>query len=240
MTTASLEDIEFWWASNADRRDFGYVLPGYQPTLPNGDSPNPVYDDLIPIHELADWCENHDWINVHRNLNLYSGRSQDCSVKSGPLLFDFDNSDENLIVACSTTQAALRFLLTSYSLDPIRDCRTFFSGRKGFHIELRPGGINPDLLRTTGYFGRSQIEQDLIDHLRQLFGVEVETVNALDSEGTVLDTTKEAKRVNESNNVWSDNGVVRKMKMVFVPTDVILSGVPDKLLDELVSESTLE
>lgn len=148
MTTPDWEDLELWWASDKDRRDFGYALPAYQPTLSNGDLPELVDDDLIPIQDLMGWCESHDWVNVHRSLKLYSGRSQDSPVLSGPFLFDFDNSGENLLAACSTTQEALGFILSEYSLDPIRDRRTFFSGRKGFHIELRPAAIKLELLRT--------------------------------------------------------------------------------------------
>ena len=160
---------------------------------------------------------------------------------SGPFLFDFDNSGENLLAACSTTQEALGFILSEYSLDPIRDRRTFFSGLKGFHIELRPAAIKLELLRTRR--GRTRIEWELIEHLRQWSGIEMDNPNVadnvLDPDGTILDPQHCAKRVNESINVWLAKGVVRKMKMVLVPTDVIRSGKPESLVEELVNQSTL-
>jgi hypothetical protein len=63
--------------------------------------------------------------------------------------------------------------------------------------------------------------------------------NVLDPDGTILYPQHCAKRVNESINVWLAKGVVRKMKMVLVPTDVIRPGKPESLVEELINQSTL-
>ena len=185
---------EFWWLSVEQRNQFSFVCPSHQNELPNDRVSELTYGQRIRVSHLSAWCEAHHWVNVHRGLTLYSTQSGQSKTLCGPFLLDFDNSEEDLVSASMCVAESLRFLIRELKIDPLRDCRVFFSGRKGFHIELRPMALDP--ASTTYRRQRPRFHWDLIEHVRGACGFKDDPTNQLNSTGTVLDPVHDSKRVN--------------------------------------------
>ena len=232
----SLDEDEFWWLSPEEKEGFKYIRPGYQNKLPNDVIPDVKFGGRIKINNLTFWCSEHRMENVHREFNLYLKGVRKCDTLEGPVLLDFDNSDENLESACKCTTEALRFLQYNLGINLSADCRVFFSGRKGFHIELRPIAIVSELLERAGHFQRPLLHLKLIRRLQSNFGLSG-TTNQLDQKRTFLDKEHQAKRINGSVNAWTSNGHVYRRKMVPVVPERLASEDPTSLVSQLVRES---
>ena len=234
---SEVEELEFWWLSPSERTKFEYVLPGYQESLPNDDVPDPIYGGRVKVDQLSRWCDGHQWLNVHRKLNVYSQQAEECEVLEGPILLDFDNGEEDLVSACRCSREALKFLQDEHQINVMEDCRVFFSGRKGFHIELRPTAVEPESLERVGRHRRRRFKKALIRRLRGAFRVNCDIANLLDLRGTVLDKDRDAKRINGSVNAWVDKGLVRKRRMLQVVAQELLEERPERLVAQLARRS---
>ncbi len=82
-------------------------------------------------------CKN---TNIYRTLEIFDRNTQK-AILLGPFLIDIDNSGENLDDAQDLTKQVVSYLTKSLCLS-LNDLRIFFSGRKGFNVEVRPQAFN--------------------------------------------------------------------------------------------------
>ena len=235
-----LSGLEFWWMTPEERSKFKYVWPAFQDVLPNDHLPDLRYTKKVALDELVDRCAAHRWINVHRKLRLYAEASGDGETLEGPILLDLDNDNEGLnemerlVSACQCTSRALE-LLQAKGIDLSEECRVFFTGRKGFHIEIRPSAVDsasraPVVRRV---WKRTGLDWQVIDNLSPYKGT-----NELDNARTVLDSPHDAKRINGSVNAWRE-GHERTIhrQMIPLPAHDIVGRAPTALVPELVRRS---
>ena len=190
------------------------------------------------IVELEGWCRRHNLLNVHRELTLYERESGDCETMEGPVVLDFDNEQEDLDAACKCVGETLRFLQLSLGINLAADCRVFFTGRKGFHIEIRPHAVETDLLEPTGHFERTRLAKKIIEKLQRTFGTSPKYMNQLDKQGTMLDRDHTAKRINGSINAWN-NGHICYRKVLLVTPETLLNEGPNSLVPRLMRQSEI-
>ena len=215
------------------------MLPGHQEKLPNDNDTRPKmkHGRRIRIENLANWVTEHQLVNVHRDFNLYSKGVGECDTLEGPILFDIDKGEKNLVAPCKCAAESLKFLRQNVGVNLLEDCRVLFSGRKGFHIELRPSAIPLHLLEHHGSFGRTLLDLELIKYIRRAFKTRAVNSNQLDHEGTVLDPQALNKRINGSINAWSEDRNIHYRKMVPIEPNRLLLGNPNELVAELMRQS---
>ena len=146
-----MRDTDFWWLSPEEARQYRYVDLFHQE--PYSDEPNTDKDPLPPkkwngprprledIHKRTLDFKNK---NVFRSWALY-----DCADSGGqiigPFLLDIDRFIEPELGQTPDLGTALkdtRLLVHQYcSKLKDGDYRLFFTGHKGFHIEIRPAAI---------------------------------------------------------------------------------------------------
>lgn len=233
----NLTDLEFCWLSSNDRVRFRYVQPGFQEELPNDNLPKVVFDRRLTLDQLAGWCAEHQNLNVHRTLQLYAQASGACATLEGPILLDIDNEREDLVSAYLCTREALNCLKQSLDIKLTSDCRVFFSGRKGFHIELRPSAVRPELLGPATRSGRPKLHVKLTQYVSGALGHPTTNVGSLDQKGTILDPEHGCKRINGSINAWSCDGKLTRRGCIAVARDLIVAGEPDALMGTLTRQS---
>jgi hypothetical protein len=119
-----------------------------------------MWQEHLAAGQLSRWRELHRNVNVHRRFAV---TATDGTELLGPVLLDMDCEEEimgtehTLVGRRSDLAAAQR--LTCLVVEKLGagiaqdDLRVFFSGRKGFHVELRPSAL--------GIVGTRQQQMDL-------------------------------------------------------------------------------
>ncbi len=164
------ETSDFWWLSETQASQVWSVGFGHHAPLTDDDEPSLVtIDDREPVipgwfhslggqnnlsrnfrlyaaHVLSSWSSACQNTNVYRTLRLYPKSSRNEPVV-GPFLIDIDNQDwtngysENLEDARIVAVRTVELLTSRRDLAEGRDFRVFFSGRKGFNIEVCPTAL---------------------------------------------------------------------------------------------------
>jgi len=153
---------DFWWVTEQELIKYPWVEVLHQQPYsdhPNGPQPTEVitYHSVSPggrlchtrrryrVDFLVKWRHVCGNTNVFRSLYLYSAEEEGTTL-AGPLVIDIDsdsvlssggyfpNIDHSL-------QTARRILDDHLSRLPETDYRVFFTGHKGFSIEVRPGAL---------------------------------------------------------------------------------------------------
>jgi hypothetical protein len=224
---------DFWWlpqsfGSAQLRMSVGHHDPlgdDEQPCLENwlrsldsGGVPSTA-GSLYPLSFVASWQALWRRKNVYRTLELFDALGNGKTL--GPFFVDIDNSDwvdggyqTNLDDALMVTRQAVDILGGQpFNVQP-GDMRVFFSGRKGFNIEVRPESIGIELLSPLGdQIACSAHAQELIvQRLRVVNSVQDAMTNVVSSAGTVLDRVYRDSRIrhpfvrlHNSLNEWIDS-----------------------------------
>jgi hypothetical protein len=114
---------------------------------------------LYPISFLNVWRGYWENANVYRTMRLFCGTQ----TTMGPLLIDIDSQnwaqpEEEELEATLTVARRSVDLLAKKRLVPTLDFRVFFSGRKGFNVEVKPS-----VLGITGSFEQQiRLSADLL------------------------------------------------------------------------------
>ena len=198
-----MKTADFWWLPKHLDPMSPRVGVGHHKPLTDDDEPSNIkwfhslknqrlsskgkYYPLSFIHEWRKACND---INVYRTLTLFNEEGE--PILLGPFQIDIDNSDwvngyrEGLPDALNVTRVAANILTSSYKL-PIEQVRIFFTGRKGFNIE-----VCPEALRISGSLD-DQIRlsakklEEVIAALRQANRVSSNSTNAVSNGGTIVD-----------------------------------------------------
>ena len=141
--------------------------------------------EYYPVRLLNDWrrvCKN---INVYRTLTIFDKNTKKASLL-GPFLIDIDNSDEDLDDAQVITTQVTTYLLDDQGISK-DDLRIFFSGRKGFNIEMCPQAFKIKGMISEQIKLYSRKLGDIIAFLRGKNNVLNVTRNMVSKQGTVID-----------------------------------------------------
>lgn len=155
---SDIYNIDFWWIQEEERRSL-YVGVGHHKPLTDDDQPCEIPwfrslkngglsldEEHYPLAFINEWRKACSDTNVYRTLTLFDNKGQ--PVVLGSFLIDIDNSQlvtnaykEDLDDALRVARATIELLRTKpYKVQEI-DLRVFFSGRKGFNIEVRPSSL---------------------------------------------------------------------------------------------------
>jgi hypothetical protein len=196
MTWHELSD--FWWLPEHIASSELLVGVGHHHPLTDDENPCSVEwfhsvgegDELshacrqYPLNFLKKWQSLCNNTNVYRTLELFTSDTGQSEIL-GPFLVDIDNTnwndvyEENLRDALLVTRRVMDFLSRHCKLRN-QDRRLFFSGRKGFNIEVRPQALGIDGPVVQQIRLSAEKLQEIINH----FGT---GINIVSCEGTNID-----------------------------------------------------
>ncbi len=188
---------DFWWLSPEEIKQYCYIDLFYQE--PYSDEPNSDNDPSKPVkligsrprlEDIQKRTVNFRNINVFRSYALYDS-AIDGEEIVGPLVLDIDRSIEqesgyppDLDKALKDTQLLIQEYCSNFKED---EYRIFFTGHKGFNIEIHP--------RVFGELSKV--------HRRRVFGQELREINNHYGRSFV-DPQHEHVRLHRSINNWID------------------------------------
>ena len=221
---ATLSD--FWWLDNNQLDRFSFLEFGYHEPVDNSQTPS-IQPQKCQIADIDRYRSKYQNINVHRSLKLADNPSNG-EVIIGPFLIDIDN-DDSLEAAQEITKQTIQYLTKQNYLSPMKDFRIFFTGHKGFNIEIKPQSIAVyDLSydEETLYGGKRLI---IISYLRKLNNIDVKCRNFVDNEGTIIDRIHNYVRLHNSINSWvEDNGeIISRKKIELSSQDLLNKSIED-------------
>ena len=143
---------DFWWLSPQEVILYRFTELFHQE--PYSDEPNtdkdplscPMQqsDDRYPLESIEEWKGKFRNTNVFRSYELYDSDIEGQKI-IGPLIIDIDRIIERNGGYLPDFDKALkdtRRLIKEYFINlKSRDYRIFFTGHKGFHIEISPSAI---------------------------------------------------------------------------------------------------
>jgi len=137
-----MERSDFWWLSSSQRGRYQYTEFGHHRPIRDDEDPCSVNWDtnICSIDELEHWRDRFQNTNVYRALKTASV-SPDVEEIIGPFLVDIDNGDEDLEDALIVTRKTFHLLHDELRVD-INSLRIFFTGHKGFNLEIRPQALD--------------------------------------------------------------------------------------------------
>jgi len=91
---------------------------------------------LIHIEKLGQYRKKYGDVNVYRSCTLWSDKRRRESI-SGPIVLDIDSEEELLNDALEVTRRIIDIIRDELGI-PENDYRVFFSGHKGFNLEIAP------------------------------------------------------------------------------------------------------
>jgi hypothetical protein len=195
---------EFWWLEALGHEIVGRVEVARSwwtsPTEVPGWSEE---RDAIAVEDLGDWAGKFGWEGVHRSLRVDDVGGTGESLH-GPFLVDIDANEDHLDDHARPAESQLEHAreiavrvvdhYTGRGVPPAHR-RLYFSGHKGFHVEVVFPG-RPDMHRSVVRW-RSELRM-----LRELLGVPSET----DGVPARIDLPHCHKRINGSMNRWGPAG----------------------------------
>jgi DNA primase catalytic subunit len=100
---------------------------------------------LIPWSEIYDFSLEHDDLGIYHSIRHYDMAQGGLEGPSlAPLHFDIDNKEDPQ-TAYNDTQKLLRFLIDDIKI-PYEAIRVYFSGMKGYHLEVESTAIRLNLI----------------------------------------------------------------------------------------------
>lgn len=214
--THSLSD--FWWVDTPDMLAEARVGVAHHAPLTDEDDPFSTtwyrsLDDtgqpcprsqLYPLNSLEQWREVCANTNVYRTLTIFDGDGK-TSLGLGPFLIDVDNESRvngyrsDLQEALEVARRTVERLTNHLGVHP-DDMRLFFSGRKGFNIEVRPSAVR--LVGTVD----AQIERSgrICDDLRRAVRTASTTIDIVYGWGGDYSLNHPYTRLHSSINKWVD------------------------------------
>ncbi len=243
---------DFWWLTEREASQPWLVGVGHRSPLVDDDNPCavPWYRSVDPGGKLSTDEKRHpltyldEWRHtcgnseVFRTLELCPSREAQEGALLGPFLIDIDNSDwddgyrEDLEDALRVTRQVIEFVTDSWKLSA-QDFRIFFTGRKGFNVEIQPGAlqISGALASQIDMSGKRQ--EAAIQYLRSQNRVKDQNGNAVSDRRTFIDRIygsplrghylkKAYVRLHRSVNKWVTHGgtKIARMKLELSPKEL--------------------
>ena len=217
-----MEKSDFWWLSSSQRSRYQYTEVCHHRPIRDDEDPRSVNWDpnTCSIDELEHWRDRFQNENVYRALKIASASSGVEEI-IGPFLVDIDNGDKNLEDALVVTRKTFHLLRDEFRVD-INSLKIFFTGHKGFNLEIRPQAL--DTRGST--YDQIRKSANILHHITEALrrGKSWQTTNWVSDEGTIVEqiygdrfcyTLKHPYiRLHGSLNMWitSDGKPMTRMK----------------------------
>ncbi|MFC1943856.1 hypothetical protein ACFLWO_04715 [Chloroflexota bacterium] len=131
-------DTDFWWLSPNQKEEYIHINLCHHTPICDDDDLRWEVSNCSTL-DLDSWRAQFHNSNVYRSL-LVTKTLQKNKQLAGPLVVDIDN-EHNLEDTLLVTRKAIYIFENLFEIT--RDnIRTFFTGRKGFNIEVHPETIN--------------------------------------------------------------------------------------------------
>lgn len=191
---------DYWWLPKGVSINNLRTGVGYHKNVTDGDEVPPLSDwyrsldskgrlstsiETYPIIFVEKWrviCKN---TNVYRTLEVFGRRTGE-AILLGPFVVDIDNSGGNLSEAQNITRQIVDYLVNKLSLLPNK-LRVFFSGHKGFNVEVHPEAIGLRGVLIDQIKLSSLRLRDITDFLRNSNNIKDSCMNVVGVQGTVID-----------------------------------------------------
>lgn len=201
---------DFWWLTFEQANKYVYVeLVHHQPLTNEDNAPHQDFNNpcFTGIQSISEWRNKYQNTNVYRSLRIWSDNSKREAL-SGPFVIDIDNEcgklDDTLIV----TRKAVKCIFNSYNLKE-SDLRLFFTGHKGFNIEVLPSALGLAGTQSEQDNKADCIREKIISELRRNAGLASQPGqcrNLVSEQGTLIDLIHKHVRLHDSINKWIENG----------------------------------
>ena len=255
---------DLWWVEPVVGAQHRFLYVGHHLPISDDDEPlatswfHSIAGDHLseekvrcPTTFLETWkarCANS---NVYRSLQLFAS-AENGEALLGPFLIDIDNSTwdestelyrENLQDALDVARRAAKLLTTRWGIST-RDLRIFFTGRKGFNLEVRPSTLGIQGSHHQQLEESSKKLSTLVDELRARVGLR--GTNVVGSQGTSIDMIYGSQRrgialrhpyirLHKSINRWRSGGLDISRRKVELQLDELWSGD----IEAIVARSSL-
>ncbi len=207
---------DFWWIDFGQTHSYVYLKLGHSEPVDDFTSLD-IRADTYHIRQVDEFRDRFQNINIYRSLAIWDAKSEGNCI-SGPFIVDIDNEKGNLVDALDVTRKAIKFLVERWELGP-SDYRLFFTGHKGFNIEVRPkalgihGDANDQLEQS------KDARQSLIQYLRSNHSFS--GINQVSDEDTLIDSFHRYIRLHDSFNSWiKDSQTMKQKKTEFTLKDI--------------------
>jgi hypothetical protein len=131
---------QLFWLNELDPNY--YVCVKMQPVgVEKLNSASLVEADVIQIKQLNSFVSSYPDENIWRSWCVYKDKNRSEEIGPVPLILDVDDEHNppNIDHAYIFTKTCVQLLQTWHNVIQSKDCiRIVFSGKKGFHIELKP------------------------------------------------------------------------------------------------------
>lgn len=207
---------DFWWLTPEQANKYVYVeLVCHQPLTDEDDAPYNDFNNpsFAKIQNIPKWCNTYQNTNIYRSLKIWPDNLKK-EVLSGPFVIDIDN-DDNLIDALNVTRKVVGCVFNSYNLKE-SDIRLFFTGHKGFNIEVLPSAFELAGAQSEQDNKAERIRKKIISELRRNAESTSELgqcSNIVSEQGTIIDPIHNHVRLHDSINKWIENGVQARKKI---------------------------
>jgi hypothetical protein len=183
-------------------------LVHHQPLTDEDDAPCQAFNNpcFAGIQSISKWCNKYQNTNVYRSLKIWSDNSKKEAL-SGPFVVDIDNS-KNLADTLIVTRKAVKCIFNSYNLKE-SDLRLFFTGHKGFNIEVLPSALGLAGTQSEQDNKADCIREKIISELRRNAGLASQPGqcrNLVSEQGTLIDPIHKHVRLHDSINKWIEDG----------------------------------
>lgn len=246
---------DLWWVAPKERAELLLGLGHHEP-INDDHQPSPMpsssTEPKIPgwYHSLTDegtWSDDFRWYppefvaewlakcqfrNAYRTLRLIA-ESDTRTTLIGPLLIDIDNQQwkqgyvEDLADARNVACQAVTVLMEDYGLTPEKSFRLFFSGRKGFNIEIVPAALG--------------IEGSEADQIKKSALALEDIVSKLSLDDTVIDRIYGNRfayqikhpyiRLHDSMNCWTSSSDIICRRRLALTVDDLRNLRVDQILE---------
>lgn len=142
MTGPSFLDEEFWWVSAAGSGLSGWVGVALSQWTPPPDPPGwQELPERVELNNLESWTASQGWTNVHRTTAVFDSATGHVGIE-GPYVIDLDaeEGDHGEVSArqLETCRERAVMIARHYLASGVRtdQIRLYYSGHKGFHVEI--------------------------------------------------------------------------------------------------------
>ncbi len=154
-----MRDSDFWWLTPTQKATCTHVTFGHHRPIREDEDPRSVgwVTQAGRVSQVDRWRSKYWDKNVYRSLAVTSGTSESTGVV-GPFVVDID-TDEDLEDALLVARKTVRILEYQLGVE-LRYLRVFFTGHKGFNLEVHPlaigleGTVGSQIRKSADYLHR--------------------------------------------------------------------------------------
>ena len=218
---------DFWWLSSDERENYNHVYFCYQEPYSDEDHSEKeplnvsryfgLDSDLnlttkqkyYPLEYISFWKQHNNSINVFRSFGLFD-ENLSSDILYGPFIMDIDREDnkdyqgykQDIKQALEDVRTLVNKYLNTYKEN---EYRIFFTGHKGFHIEVCPEVLN---------ISKSENRYEKFNSIRK-------KINSVFGE-RFIDKIHDEIRLHNSINRWIayDGKIMNRMKFELTVNDI--------------------